>query len=325
MSSLTRASDTTEPSALADATQRTPHSLWDDAWRRLKRNRAAMVSLVFILVLSGVAVFASVLAPYEYDFVDFSAITQPPSRTHLLGTDSLGRDVLSRLIFGARVSLAVSLIAQTVILLIGVPVGLFSAYAGGWVDLLVQRLVDILYAFPSLLFIIVVITYLKATLKAGEGPVAAVLGGLNNASGGLLGVFLALGLVFWLTVSRLVRGEVLSLKQKEFIEAARCIGASHLGIISRHIFPNTLAPVVVAATFGIPSAIMAEAGLSFLGLGIEPPMPSWGLMIAEGVINIRSHPHLLLAPGILLSLTLLAFNFLGDGLRDALDPWMSDA
>jgi oligopeptide transport system permease protein len=296
--------------------------MWQDAWVRLRRNKAAMFGLAFIVVLVVVAVLAPLLAPYSYDKVNFAAITQAPSRDYLLGTDSLGRDVLSRLIYGARVSLSVSIIAQLVILLVGVPIGLISAYYGGWIDIIIQRVVDVLYAFPSLLFIIIIMTYLKATLKSTQGMVASVLSSINSSTGGLLGVFIALGLVFWLTVSRLVRGEVLAIKEREYIEAARCLGVSNRRIIVRHILPNTLAPVVVAATFGIPSVITMEAGLSFLGLGIEPPMPSWGMMIAEGVQNIRSHPHMLIASGAVLSLTLLAFNFLGDGLRDAMDPWM---
>lgn len=320
MSSLTPVSDSTKPRPLGR--QAKPSSMWQDSWIRLRRNKAAMLGLGFILLLVAVAVLAPVLAPYAYDEVNFAAITQPPTRQYLLGTDSLGRDVLSRLIYGARVSLSVSVVAQLVILLIGVPIGMISAYYGGWVDIAVQRVVDVLYAFPSLLFIIIIMTYLKAALKAAQGPLASLLGTINNATGGLLGVFIALGLVFWLTVSRLVRGEVLAIKEREYIEAARCIGATNRRIILRHILPNTLAPVVIAATFGIPSVITMEAGLSFLGLGVEPPTPSWGIMIAEGIQNIRSHPHMLMSSGALLSLTLLAFNFLGDGLRDAMDPWM---
>ncbi len=320
MSSLTPVSDSAKPRPLGR--QAKPSSMWQDSWIRLRRNKAAMLGLGFILLLVAVAVLAPVLAPYAYDEVNFAAITQPPTRQYLLGTDSLGRDVLSRLIYGARVSLSVSVVAQLVILLIGVPIGMISAYYGGWVDIAVQRVVDVLYAFPSLLFIIIIMTYLKAALKAAQGPLASLLGTINNATGGLLGVFIALGLVFWLTVSRLVRGEVLAIKEREYIEAARCIGATNRRIILRHILPNTLAPVVIAATFGIPSVITMEAGLSFLGLGVEPPTPSWGIMIAEGIQNIRSHPHMLMSSGALLSLTLLAFNFLGDGLRDAMDPWM---
>lgn len=318
MPSLTREFDTTEILLRKEK----PASLWSEGWYRLTRNRAAMGGLAFILLLLLLALLADWLMPYAYDQVDFAAITQPPSREHILGTDSLGRDVLSRLIYGARVSLSVSVIAQLAIVIIGVPIGLSSAYFGGWFDLLVQRVIDVLYAFPSLLFIIVVMTYLQATLKAAKGPLAIALSQLNSATGGLLGVFLALGLVFWLTVSRLVRGQVLAIKQREYIEAARCIGASDWRIMLRHILPNTLAPIVIAITFGIPAAITMESGLSFLGLGVEPPTPSWGMMISEGVRNIRSYPHLLLSSGVLLSLTLIAFNFLGDGLRDALDPWM---
>jgi ABC-type dipeptide/oligopeptide/nickel transport system permease subunit len=296
--------------------------LWTDAWRRLKRNKAAVVGLVFIVALVLIAVFAPLIAPFPPDRADFLEITQPPSRAHLLGTDSLGQDVLSRLIYGTRVSLTVGFVAQFVIVLIGVPVGLISAYYGGWIDLIVQRVVDILYAFPSLLFVIVVMTYVQANLHDAHGPVSGVLSDINESSGGLLGVFLALAAVFWLTVSRLVRGEAMALKRREFVDAARCVGASDAAIMRRHILPNCLAPIIVATTFGIPSAIMVEAGLSFLGLGVQPPTPSWGLMISEGVKNVRSYPYLLASSGVLLSLTLLAFNFLGDGLRDAFDPWM---
>lgn len=291
-----------------------------DAFSRLLRNKAAVVSLVYIFILLLVAVFAPFIAPYGYDEVDFVAITQPPSSTYWLGTDSLGRDVFSRLVYGARVSLSVSIMAQFVIIIIGVPVGLISGYYGGWVDTFIQRVVDILYAFPSLLFIILVMTFLESSLNSESAGIAGVFASLNEVTGGLLGVLLSLGLVFWLTVSRLVRGETLSIKEKEFVLAAHVMGTKNHSIMLQHILPNIVAPIVVAITFGIPNAIMIEAGLSFLGLGIKPPMPSWGTMIAEGVKNIRSFPHLILSSGILLSMTLLAFNFLGDGLRDALDP-----
>lgn len=291
-----------------------------DALYRLFRNKAAVVSLVFILVLLTIAVFAPLIAPYSYDEVDFKAITRPPSSQHWLGTDSLGRDVFSRLLYGARVSLSVSIIAQFVIILIGLPVGLISGFYGGWIDTLIQRVVDILYAFPSLLFIIVVMTFMQSKLASLDSGIGHAISGINDLSGGLLSVLISLGLVFWLTVSRLVRGETLSIKEKEFVLAAKVVGTKNHVILLQHILPNIIAPVVVAITFGIPNAIMIEAGLSFLGLGIKPPMPSWGTMISEGVKNIRSFPHLILSSGIALSLTLLAFNFLGDGLRDALDP-----
>lgn len=298
------------------------HSQSRQMLRRFAKNRASVISAIFILLLILIAIFAPLIEPYGYDEVDFTAITQAPSAEHLFGTDALGRDVLSRLMYGARVSLMVSIMAQIVIVVIGVPVGIISGYSGGWIDIIIQRMVDTLYAFPSLLFIIIVMTYLQGTLQESDSAIATVLSGVNDSTGGLLGVLIALGLVFWLTVSRIVRAEVLSVKEKEFVLAARAIGSTHSHLMRRHILPNVMAPVLVAVTFGIPNVIMLEAGLSYLGLGTRPPVPSWGLMIAEGVRNFRSFPHLLIAPGLALSLTLLAFNYLGDGIREALDPSM---
>jgi len=243
-----------------------------------------------------------------------------PGAGHLFGTDGLGRDELSRLIYGSRISLAVALVDVLIVLVVGVPLGLAAGFFGRWVDVLVMRTVDVLLAFPNLLLVIVVITYLRAVLDQPQGPLLGIIGSLDGITGGLLGVFIALGLVSWLTVARLVRGQVLSLKEKEFIEAARMTGAANGRIIFRHLLPNTLAPVIVAATFGIPGAIATEAGLSFLGLGVRPPLPSWGILIAEGVRNMRAFPHELLFPAVVLAVTLICFNFLGDGLRDALDP-----
>lgn len=288
--------------------------------RRFSRNRAAVVSGLFVLLLIVVAVFAPLVAPRGYDEVNFAAITVEPSAAYLLGTDALGRDVLSRLIYGSRVSLLVSFVAQTVIIMIGVPIGIVSGFYGGWVDMIIQRVIDVLYAFPSLLFIIIIMTYLQGTLSESEGALAEVLARINDSTGGLLGVLIALGLVFWLTISRIVRGEVLAQKEKEFILAARAMGATNRHLMVHHILPNILAPVLVAIAFGIPNVIMLEAGLSYLGLGTKPPIPSWGLMIAEGVKNYRSFPHLLIWPGVTLALTLLSFNYLGDGIRQALDP-----
>lgn len=295
-------------------------SEFQKVFERLIKNKAAVISLVFIIALILVAIFAPLLAPYPFDQVDFSAITEKPSKAHIMGTDALGRDVFSRLLYGARVSLMVSLMAQVVITLIGVPIGVISGYFGGWVDTLIQRFVDILYSFPSLLFIIIVMTSLQANLQQAEGPFWSLVADLNETTGGLLGVLISLGLVFWLTVSRLVRGEVLALTEKEFILAARSLGASNFRLMVQHILPNIMAPVLVAITFGIPNVIMLEAGLSYLGLGVKPPIPSWGLMISEGIKSFRSFPHLLISPGLALAITLLAFNYLGDGLRAALDP-----
>jgi ABC-type dipeptide/oligopeptide/nickel transport system permease subunit len=297
-------------------------SLTLDAWRRFKRNKAAVAGLVFIVALTLVAIFAPFIAPYHYAELDIRAVTQKPGGNYLLGTDQLGRDLLSRLIYGARVSLLVGVVVQSIIIIIGVPVGLVAGYFGGKIDTFLMRLVDVLYAKPNLLFIIIVMTFLKAKFQTNTTGVWGVLKSINDATGGLLGVFIGLGLVSWLTVSRLVRGQVLSLKKKEFVEAARCIGATDRQIISRHLLPNTLAVIIVAATLGIPGAILSEAGISFIGLGINPPTPSWGSMISDGVEQIRNYPHILIAPAVALSLTVLSFNFVGDGLRDALDPWM---
>ena len=299
---------------------RRPASLWGDAWHRLVQNRAAVVSLVYIVLLLLVAIFANVVAPYPFDRQDLDSTDIAPNAEHFFGTDGLGRDELSRLIFGSRISLAVAVVDVLIVLLVGVPLGLVAGFFGRWLDVLIMRAVDVLLAFPNLLLVIVVITYLRAVLDQPQGPLLAFVGSLDGITGGLLGVFIALGLVSWLTVARLVRGQVLSLKEKEFIEAARMTGATNTRIILRHLLPNTLAPVIVAATFGIPGAIATEAGLSFLGLGVRPPLPSWGILIAEGVRNMRAFPHELLFPAVVLAVTLICFNFLGDGLRDALDP-----
>jgi oligopeptide transport system permease protein len=299
---------------------RRQRGLWRDAWYRLTRNRAAVVGLVFVVLLVLASLLANVLAPYTFDRQDLDSADLGPSGAHLFGTDQLGRDLLSRLLYGSRISLAVALIDVLIVLAVGVPLGLAAGFFGGWVDTLVMRAVDVLLAFPNLLLVIVVITYLRAVLDQGQGPILAVLGGLDKVSGGLIGVFIAIGLISWLTVARLVRGQVLSLKEKEFVEAARMVGGTNLRIMSRHLLPNTLAPVIVAATFGIPAAIAAEAGLSFLGLGVRPPYPSWGILIAEGLRVMRAFPHELIFPAVILAVTLICFNFLGDGLRDALDP-----
>ena len=295
--------------------------LWRDSWRRLRRNHAALAGLAFIVLVAVCAVFADVLAPYPFWQQDVTVVRQPPTAQHLLGTDELGRDILSRLLYGARISLAVGLVVQALILLIGVPVGALAGYFGGWLDALLMRAVDVLYSIPDLLLVIVVMTTVRAALGGGSGPLGA-FAAVDAAFGGLLGVFVALALTSWLTVARLVRGQVLSLKQRDFVEAARAVGAGHERLLRVHLLPNTLAPIIVAATFGIPSAILLEASLSFLGLGVQAPMPSWGAMILEGYKAMRAQPHMLIAPAVALSLTVLSYNFFGDGLRDAPDPWM---
>jgi oligopeptide transport system permease protein len=279
------------------------------------------VGLGVIVALLAVAIVADLIAPYPYWLQNLDAPNQPPTARHLLGTDYLGRDVLSRLIYGARVSIAVGLISQIIILLIGVPVGAIAGYFGGRVDQALMRLVDVMYAFPDVLLVIVVMTALRASTRDDDAPaLLAALARVDDAVGGLLGVFLALGLTSWLTVARLVRGEVLRLKHREFVQAALVVGASPLRVLRVHILPNAMGPVVVAATLGIPNAILMEAALSFIGLGVQPPMPSWGLMLLDGYRALRAYPHLVLAPAAALSIVVLSYHFLGDGLRDALDP-----
>jgi len=296
--------------------------IWRDAFRRLRRSRIAFLAGIFLIALTLAAIFAPVVAPYEYADQDYSALTQPPSREHWLGTDDLGRDILSRLIYGARISLAVGFVVQTVILMIGVPAGLIAAHFGGKTDSAIMRTVDALYSIPSLLFVIVLMTFLRATLQNADGGFGGFIASLDDRTGGLIGVFIGVALINWMPAARLVRSQAVSLEQKEFVEAARGLGASDKRIILHHLLPNVAPIIMVTATLGIPLAIIYEAGISFLGLGARPPMPSWGLMIAEAIPNLRSYPYMLVSPAIALSLTVLAFNFLGDGLRDALDPWM---
>ncbi len=298
------------------------NSLWSDAFKRLKQNRLAISSLVFITILAILAIFAPIVSPYGYSEQNYDAIRESPNWQHPLGTDQLGRDILSRLLFGARISLTVGIIVQLVIVLIGVPAGIVAGYYGGKVDTFIMRIVDILYAMPSLLFVIIIMTFLQGVLDNAESGIMYTLATANSRLGGLVGVFIGLGLISWLTVARIVRAQAMSLKRKEFVEAAHSIGATNRQIMSRHILSNTLAPIIVAVTLGIPSAIIYESGISFLGLGVRPPMPSWGLMISEAIPNLRSYPYMLLAPAGALSLTVLAFNFLGDGIRDAFDPWL---
>lgn len=301
---------------------RAPSSLWADAWKRLKRNRAAVASIIILAFIALAAIIGPELSPYPFDKQNLMQSNKPPSAEHWLGTNRLGQDVLSQLLIGARVSLAVAVVAQVVIVVIGLPAGLLAGYLGGWVDNLIMRTVEILYSIPVLLLIILIMTTLRETLDKGSGPLVAVLGAADRATGGLLGTILAIGVIAWIVVARLVRGEVLSLKEREFIIAARAVGVTSGRIMVRHLLPNSLSSVIIAVTYGIPQAIFLEAGLSFLGLGVRPPVSSWGLMISEGSRAIRAYPYLVTSPAIALALTMICFTFLGDGLRDALDPRM---
>ena len=280
--------------------------LWTDAWMRFRRNRLAVGSLAFVLLLITLAVIAPLLEhfgllqdPTAQDVVN--NYLGPGASHHIFGTDDLGRDVLSKVIFGSQVSLSIGILVQAIVLVIGGSIGLAAGYFGGWIDNLLMRFTDIMYAFPDLLFVLIIVAALGPTL---------------------LNIFVAIGLVSWVGLARLVRGQVLSIKEKEFVEAATAAGSSPLKIILKHLLPNSLGPVIVSLTFGIPAAIFTEAILDFLGVGLRPPQPTWGVMVFEGYAAVDSYPYLVIIPCVALSMTMLAFNFIGDGLRDALDPRM---
>lgn len=274
-------------------------SLGRDAWRRLRKNRLAVAGMILLTLVALAALVGPWLCPYTYDEQDTALGAAAPSVRHWLGTDPLGRDLLTRLLYGGRVSLGVGLAATAVSLLIGVFYGAASGFIGGRTDMVMMRAVDILYALPFTVFVIILMVFF----------------GRN-----FIFLFIAIGAVEWLTTARIARGQTLSLRQREFVEAAEVMGFSRLRILTRHIIPNMLSPVIIYATLTVPRVMLLEAFLSFLGLGVQPPMSSWGLLIREGVETMEEYPWLLFAPGVIFSLTLFALNAFGDGLRDAFDP-----
>jgi oligopeptide transport system permease protein len=274
-------------------------SLWQDAWYRLNKNKLAMLGLYLIIFFVVVSILTPWLAPYGYETQNLALGASAPSAQHWLGTDIHGRDLMTRLMYGGRISLMVGFAATAVSLVIGVLWGTIAGYIGGLTDTIMMRIVDILYALPFMIFIILLMVVFGRSL---------------------LLLFLAIGLIEWLTMARIVRTQVLSIRKQEFISAAVVTGLSHWKIIRRHVIPNVLGPVIVYITLTIPSVMLLEAFLSFLGLGIQPPQSSWGVLISGGVETMEEYPWLLVFPGLALSLTLFALNFLGDGLRDALDP-----
>jgi oligopeptide transport system permease protein len=290
---------------------------WTLAWRRLRKNRAAVAGGIVVLIFYGIAIFSAVIAPYDPNEVHFGNIMQPPAwqtqeggtSEFLLGTDALGRDTVSRLIYGARISMTIGLIPVVFYLTIGGFLGLLAGYAGGAIDNALMRVVDVFYALPDLLIIITLVTLLRET------PLGNLLSGMAI----LLG---ALALFNWVGVARLVRGQVLVYKETPFVEAARALGANPSRILMRHIVPHVLAPVIVSLAFTVPGAIITEAALSFIGIGIRPPTASWGNMVQEGFGALLTQPYMALAPAACIAVVTLAFTFLGDGLRDALDPRM---
>ena len=312
-------------------------SQFQDGLRRLVRNRAAVLGSSIIMLLVLMAVFAPLVAvkPFEVQvltdqnkvpawvtnlFPTMKAYAQI-SNDYPFGADYVGRDLFSRIVYGARVSLAVAFIGPMISLFIGVIYGSISGYFGGRVDNIMMRIVDILYAFPSLLFIILLLAFFRSTITDVEpGSFRYIMGKVDESMGGMFFIFVGIGLTAWQTMARLTRGQVLSIREKEFIEAAHTIGATNLRIMFRHILPNILGPLIVAETLAIPGYIALEAFLSFIGLGVNPPTPSWGAMISDGATTLRTYPNQTIFPALALAVTMFAFNFLGDGLRDALDP-----
>ena len=276
------------------------------AWHRFLRQRWAVVAGILIILELLMAIAAPLIAPYSPYYSDYTATYKPPNSKHLMGTDDLGRDVLSRVIYGARVSYAVGMLSQIAVVLIGLPIGAVAGLLGGWVDYLIMRIIDILSSIPGLLLYIL----LMVALGGGSANIYKALGN----------IILAMAITGWIGIARLVRGQVLSIKESDYVRASRSMGAKNGWIIKTHIIRNSLTPVVVSMTLGVPGAMFAEAGLSFLGLGIAPPTPSWGQMIGIYQAYVRAWPHLILYPAIFLAVTMLFWIVLGDGVRDALDP-----
>ena len=296
---------------------RKQRSLWLDAGSRLIRNRAAVLGMVIILLAALIALLAPLIAPFSPVKVDTAHNQLEPIWTgskytdpaYVLGTDQLGRDILSRLMWAGRVSMVVGFIPTSIVFLIGIVVGLTSGYFGGWIDQILMRVTDIVWAFPDFLFVLIIVASFRGSA-------------FGDLLGGLVLIFAAFAVVGWIGIARLTRGQVLALKEREYVEAARAMGATPARIMRKHLLPNALAPLIVTAAFAVPGAIIGEATLSFLGVGIKPPTPSWGAMINEGFIGFSANPWAVMLPALCISVVMLAFTFVGDGLRDALDPRM---
>ena len=274
-------------------------SYYKDSFKRFRKNKAAMTCLVIILLLIAVAFFAPLIAPYDPSHQDYQSVLAQPNAKHLLGADEYGRDILSRIIYGTRISLSIGILAQLLASVIGITLGSLAGYFGGIVDAVISRIMEIFSAFPDLIFAMAIMTFL------GQG---------------ILNLYIALGFLTWVRTARMIRGAVIQLKEKEYVEASRASGGTSFRIIVKHLIPNCLSTIIVLVTLGIPHAIMYEASLSFLGLGIQPPTPSWGNMISAAQSVIGFLPIYSIMPGVAIIITVITFNIFGDGLRDALDP-----
>ncbi len=293
---------------------------WQDVWRRLRSNKVALVSMYFIVILILLSIFVPIFSCYSYSDQLLGQEGMGPSLQHPFGTDTMGRDMFVRVFYGARISLSIGLIACLINLTIGVLYGGISGYFGGKVDTVMMRFVDIVYSVPMMLYVILLMVVFKDRAeKMFELPVLSLF---KSAGAGLLSIYITLGLTYWVDMARIVRGQILSLREQEYVTAARTLGAGNFRILLRHLIPNCIGPILVTITLQIPTAIFTEAFLSFVGLGVDAPMASWGSLARDGLEGIRSYFYLLLFPSIAISLTMLAFNMLGDGLRDAMDPRM---
>ena len=276
-----------------------PQKLRERGWQQMKHNKLALWGLGIVIIMTVMALFGPLLAPYSYVDQDLTMANAWPGPDHWFGTDSLGRDLFVRVLYGARISLSIGLVASLINVCIGVLYGGFAALSGGRTDRIMMHIVDVLYSIPMLLYVILLMVVFKP---------------------GLINIYLALGIAYWLNMARIVRGQILSLKQQDYVMAARSCGSSTWQILRRHMIPNCIGPIIVTLTLSIPDAIFTEAFLSFIGLGVSAPMASWGVLASEGINSMRSFPFQLLFPALALCLTMLGFMFLGDGLRDALDP-----
>jgi peptide/nickel transport system permease protein len=310
----------THPKAAVDAQRLTPvmkslaaypvRTLWSDAWRRYCRHRLAMVGSVVMLVLSLGTLCGPLVYPVPIDDIDFTVKLQGPSSSHPFGTDDLGQDLLARILYGGRISMAVGLAAMLIAIILGMVIGALAGFFGGVFDSLLMRLTDLFLSLPQLPLLLLVVFLFRDRMRQAFGPelgifilIVCVIGGLR-----------------WMQPARLVRASFLALKEQEFVEAARCVGVPSLGLILRHILPNALSPVIVAATLGVGSAIIAESSISFLGLGFPPGMPTWGRLLSDAKDYLDLAPHWALFPGLMIFLAVISINYIGDGLRDALDP-----
>jgi oligopeptide transport system permease protein len=309
---------TDEEKALTDI-MRPTSTYWKDAWRSLRGNKVALGSLIVLILIILIAFVGPMISPFAYDQIVKTDTSQGPSLTHIFGTDSLGRDLFVRNMLGTKISMFIGVMSAVIVVFIGIVYGAVSGYAGGWVDTLMMRVVDVIYAVPTILLAIMLQVILKEPLNTLFETTPS-LKFVSNLGPGLISIIIVLAALFWVDMARIVRGQVLQLKQQDFVLAAKALGAKNSRIIRKHLIPNTIGSIIVTAAYTIPSAIFLEAFLSFIGLGVAPPMTSLGSLTNSGLDGITSYPYRIIFPALLISIIILSLNLLGDGLRDALDP-----